>query len=197
MKIIRIIPLIILFSLLFSCEKMEDYSLSQTIFIEDPYYPGLPIYSEWGYNTFGAYIDRKPFVSTDDNLPVKIIVNSDTLHMILRGKMEGQDVDLEFSIKGYSLATYNDLTELDSTTINLKENGRQVKLKIWEDEQILNLIEGELTFDRVQKLFVDEEPDRTIISGHFKLKTFLNDEPIAISYGRFDFGIGYENFYNY
>ena len=84
MKTIRFIPLIILFTLLLACEKAEDYSLSQTIFIEDSYYPGLPIYSEWGYNTFGAYIDRKPFISTDYDLPVKIIVNTDTLHMILR-----------------------------------------------------------------------------------------------------------------
>jgi hypothetical protein len=45
-------------NLLFSCQKMSDYELSGTFFIEDPYYPGLPIYSEWGYNTFGAYIYR-------------------------------------------------------------------------------------------------------------------------------------------
>lgn len=176
---------------------MDDFELSQTVFIEDSYYPGLPIYSEWGYNTFGAYIDRRPFVSTNHDLPVKIIVNPDVLHMNLRGRMDGQEVDLKFSVNGYSPASHYDLTELNNTTINLKESGRQVFLKMGDHNQKLELIEGELKFERVQLLYVDEELTRTIVSGYFQLKTFLNGEPIAISYGRFDFGIGYENFYNY
>ncbi len=183
--------------LFFSCEKMDDFELSQTVFIEDPYYPGLPIYSEWGYNTFGAYIDRRPFVSTNYDLPVKIIVNSDMLHMNLRGVMDGQEVDLKFSVKGYSPASHYDLTGLNNTTIDLKESGRQVFLKLGDHNRELELIEGELRFERVQLLYVDEDLTRTIVSGYFQLKTFLKGEPIAISHGRFDFGIGYENFYNY
>jgi hypothetical protein len=198
MKISRFIYLIMLFPVVFpSCAKMEEFNLSGTVFIEDPYYPGLPVNSEWGYNTFGAYIDRKPFVSTTDDLPVKIIVNTDTLHFTLRGRMGTQNVDLRFSVKGHSPATYFDLTELNNKTFNLKESGRAVTLKIGDVTTILNLIEGELKVNRVQRLYVDEEPTRTIISGEFNLKTFLNNEPIAISYGRFDLGIGYENFYNY
>lgn len=198
MKFIKLQYLIILFAFLFSsCEKMEDFDLTQTVFIEDPYFPGLPIYSEWGYNTFGAYIDRKPFVSTEYELPAKIIVNTDTLHLLLRGYMNGQQVDLTISIKGFPVATSFDLTELDSTIINLKDSGRQVKLKLDGITQILNLIEGELIFKKVQLLYVDEELTRTIVSGYFHLKTFLNAEPISISNGRFDLGIGYENFYNY
>lgn len=198
MKTTRLIFLsILLVSVLASCEKMDDFDLSGTVFIEDPYYPGLPIYSEWGYNTFGAYIDRKPFVSTTDDLPVKIIVNNDTLHLTLRGRMRGENVDLKISIKGPSPATYVELTELDNTTFNLKESGRAVALKIGNATTILNIIEGELVVKRVQRLYVDEESTRTIMSGYINLKTFLNNEPIAISHGRFDFGIGYENFYNY
>ncbi len=198
MKPQRLLYLAILFPLIFSsCSKMEDFSLSETVFIENPYYPGLPIYSEWGYNTVGAYIDRKPFISTAADLPVKIIVNPDTLNLILRGRMGAENVDLKFSIKGYSTATNFDLTELDNTTINLKEGGHFVTLKIGNDTKVLNLIEGELYIKRVQRLIVDEEPMRSIMSGYFNFKTFLNDEPVAISYGRFDLGIGYENFYNY
>jgi hypothetical protein len=198
MKISRFIYLLLLIPVgLFSCSKMEEFNLSGTVFIEDPYYPGLPVNSEWGYNTFGAYIDRKPFISTTDDLPVKIIVNGDTLHFTLRGRMGTQNVDLKFSVKGYSPATYFDLTDLDNKTINLKESGRAVTLKIGNVTTVLNLIEGELTIKRVQRLYVDEEPTRTIISGEFNLKTFLDNEPIAISYGRFDLGIGYENFYNF
>ncbi len=188
-----------IFSLLLnsSCEKTDDFVLSQSVFIEDPYCPGLPVYSEWGYNTFGAYIDRKPFISTDYDLPVKIIVNTDTLHMIMRGTMGGQDVELKFSMKGFSPATHYDLTSLNNMTINLKQSGRKVTMIKNGHVNVLSLIEGEMRFDRVQLLYVDEELTRTIISGHFNLKTFLDGEPAAISYGRFDFGIGYESFYNY
>lgn len=197
MKSLKILlPAILLLIVSSSCNKLDDFNLSGTIFIEDPYYPGLPIYSEWGYNTFGAYIDRKPFVSTSDDLPVKVIVNSDTLNIIFRGRMGSENVDLKFSIKGFSPQTYYDLTELDNTTFNLKEPGRAVTLKTGNVTTVLNLIEGELIIKKVQRLYVDEELSRTIMSGYFNLKTFLNDEPIAISQGRYDLGIGYENFYN-
>lgn len=198
MKTTRILyPLFLLLVLISACSKDEDYNLTETVFIEDPYYPGLPIYSEWGYNTFGAYIDRKPFVSTNADLPAKIFVNTDTMHLIIRGKMEGQNTDIKFSFKGYSFATYFDVVGLDSVTINLKDPNCAVTLKIGNDTKVLKLIEGEIFFKRVQQLYIDEEPTRAIMSGYFKLKTFLNDEPIAISYGRFDLGIGYENFYNF
>ena len=198
MKTLRILfPAILLMLLSSSCQKFEDFSLSSSVFIDDPYFPGLPIYSEWGYNTFGAYIDRKPFTSSMSELPMKMIVNSDTMHMIFRGKMEGNPVDLKFSIKGFNPQTYYDLAGLDNTSINLKELGRAVTLVIGNTTTELNLIEGELIIQRVQRLYVDEELSRSILSGYFNLKTFLNNEPIAISHGRFDIGLGYENFYNY
>lgn len=198
MKSLKIIlTAILMLIIISSCNKLEDLNLSGTIFIEDPYYPGLPIYSEWGYNTFGAYIDRKPFISTSDDLPIKVIVNSDTIHMIFRGRMGSGSVDLKFSIKGFSPKTYYDLTELNNKTFNLKETGRAVTLKIGNATTVLNLIEGELIIKRVQRLYVDEKLSRSIMSGYFNLKTFLNNEPISISHGRYDLGIGYENFFNY
>ena len=66
-----------------SC-SMDDVELSRSVFIPDRTSPGLPEYSEWGYNTFGAYIDRVPFVSGEEE-PAKIYVNSDTLHFFLKG----------------------------------------------------------------------------------------------------------------
>jgi hypothetical protein len=197
MRITKYIALIILGTVVLGCDKMDDFRLTETIFIEDPYAPGLPVYSEWGYNTFGAYIDRKVFISTSYDLPAKIIVNGDILHLILRGRMGSEDVDLKFSIKGYSPATNLDLTELDDTVINLKGTGHSVTLKIGKETSVLQLIEGDLMIKKVQRLYVDEELSRTIMSGYFNFKTFFGDEPVAISFGRFDLGIGYENFYNY
>lgn len=198
MKILRIAFIALPFLLAVqACEKMEDFYLSGTVFIQDPYYPGLPIYSEWGYNTFGAYIDRKPFISTQEDLPAKVIVNGDVIHMILRGRMDAQEVVLTFSFDGFSPKTNYELTELNDTIINLKDVGRSVTMEIGNETLDLELIEGELMFSKVQRLYVDEELTRTIMSGYFQLKTFMDDEPIAISNGRFDLGIGYENFYNY
>lgn len=197
MKNIIFIALAALTVTLTSCMKDDEYSLSETIFIEDSYYPGLPIYSEWGYNTFGAYIDRAPFVSNTSDLPVKIYVNGDTMHFILKGKVNGSDAVLTFHLQGYSPATNFDLVSLDKTFINLKDPGRSATLKIGNTTTELTIIEGELEFKRVQRLILDNDPTRVIMSGYFQLKTFLNGEPAAISNGRFDLGIGYGNFFNF
>lgn len=180
-----------------SCSKTDDVFLSQSIFIEDPYAPGLPIYSEWGYNTFGAYIDRIPFVSNSSYLPLKVIVNSDTLKLIFKGTMGYETVELDFQFKGYAPANYTELIELDNTLFDLMDESCMVVLKTGDSAKLLNLIEGDFHIQRAQRLFVDETLNRTILSGTFRFKTFLDGEPVAVTNGRFDAGVGYENFYNY
>jgi hypothetical protein len=180
-----------------SCSKDDDYFLSESIFIEDPYYPGLPIYSEWGYNTFGAYIDRAPFVSNTTELPVKIYVNSDTLHFILRGL--GKRAACRAHLFDTGLFACR-VFRSDCARQHHYQPERPWQVSHPENRQQhhpLTLIEGELEFKRVQRLYLDEEPTRTIMSGYFQLKTFLNGEPAAISNGRFDLGIGYGNFFNF
>lgn len=180
-----------------SCSKTDDVFLSQTIFIEDPYAPGLPVYSEWGYNTFGAYIDRIPFVSNSGDLPLKVVVNSDTLKLIFKGTMGYETVELDFLFKGYAPANYTELIDLDKTLFDLMDESCTVVLKTGDSARLLNLIEGDFHIQRAQRLFVDETLNRTILSGTFRFKTFLDGEPVAITNGRFDAGIGYENFYNF
>ncbi len=180
-----------------SCHKDDDYFLSESLFVEDPYAPGLPIYSEWGYNTFGAYIDRSPFVSNHTDVPVNIYVTTDTLHMILRGTLNDLPATLTLSIQGYDPASHLALNVLDSTLINLKDPGQSATLKVGNTTTHLTIIEGELFFKKVQRLYVDEEATRTIMAGLFQLKTFINNEPTAISSGRFDLGVGYNNFFSF
>jgi len=198
MKTIKYFSIIIFLSLLFfSCSKMDDIYLTDSVFIEDTNHQGLPIYSEWGYNTFGAYIDKKVFVSVSDEMPAKIFVYNDTMHLMLKGIMNNVSTSLTFSIKGPSPTSEYDLLDLDNTIFDLKEAGRAVKLAIGNDTLDLHIIEGDLHINKVQRLYIDEVSTRAIMSGYFKLKTFLNGEPTAITYGRFDLGIGYENFYNF
>lgn len=192
---ISLLLLIILFA--FSCNMSYEYELQKSVFIEDEMNPGLPIYSEWGYNTFGAYIDRSKFISDENILPSKIIVNGDTLNITLNGYYQDILTNLKFRIVGYSPKDYAELLELNGVKINLKND--QVSVFLTQDSNTtqLQIIEGELYFKRVQLLLVDKEQNQSILSGTFELKTFKNDVPIAIANGRFDLGIGYDNFYNY
>ena len=56
---IHLTLIVILSFLLFGCYNEKDFELNQSVFIEDSLYPNFNIL-EWGYNTFGVYIDRKP-----------------------------------------------------------------------------------------------------------------------------------------
>lgn len=179
-----------------SCSS-ADFELSKTVFVEDVDYPGLPIYSEWGYNTFGAYIDRNVFTSSSYVLPTKIIVNTDTFKLYLKGMMNNQPTTIKFEIKGYAPADYPDLISLNDSVINLKSSDCKVTLENGSSMQVLRIIEGNIRFKRVQNLYVDKSFAKTIVSGTFNFKTFFDGEPVAITNGRFDLGIGYENFYNF
>jgi hypothetical protein len=190
--------LIIAISFIFNaCSYSDDIELSRSVFINDPTNPGLPAYSEWGYNTFGAYIDRKVFVSENYELPTKIIVNGDTLKMQFRGRMNNLPTTLRFWFIGYNPLSFKDLTSFNDKKIDLKSDNCIITYTENNVTKTLRIIEGEMHFVKAQNLYIDKELTRTILSGKFQFKTFFDNEPIAITNGRFDFGIGYENFYNF
>lgn len=188
--------LIIIQAMTTSSCSMSDVELTRSVFIEDKLSPGLPIYSEWGYNTFGAYIDRIPFVSGSQE-PAKIYVNTDTLRFFLKGHYENSNLSIIFSIKGIAPNEYNELTLLNDTIIQLKDSNCQVEMNIGGVDNKMTLIDGALYFKRAQLLYVDKEVMKSILSGEFRFRTFIKGEPTAISNGRFDVGIGYENFYKF
>src|ERR1035437_5306927 len=163
MKTYIILPLVLLLALITGCS--QEYQLQKSVFINDVNNPGLPEYSEWGYNTFGIYIDREAFVSTQTDLPAKIIVNVDTFNFLLRGRWKYQDVTLKFSIRGYSPTDYPDLISLNDSTFNLTSNRILVTYTDQTGETKLNVLEGELFFKRVQKLYVDKVLTESILSG--------------------------------
>lgn len=196
MKKYIVLPLFLLLLIISGCSS-EDYQLEKSVFIEDITNPGLPIYSEWGYNTFGAYIDREVFVSNDSDLPAKIIVNADTFNLSFKGTLDSEIVTLRFTIIGFSPADYPDLVSLNDSTIDLTADNCFITLI--KDTTILRLdvFQGKLYFKRVQNLYVDKVLSETILSGYFNFKTFMHNEPVSISNGRFDVGIGFNNFYNF
>lgn len=187
------VSIIALFS---SCDS-ADFELSKSVFIEDYDYPGLPVYSEWGYNTFGMYIDRGVFVSSEEVFPVKIIVNPDTMNITFSGRYNEVPATLRISLIGYAPADYPELIGLNDSVVDLKDSNCIVTLKYANETTTLKIIQGSIVFKRVQNLYVDKEFAKTILSGTIAFKTFMSNEPVAITNGRFDLGVGYENFYYY
>lgn len=134
----------------------NDYFLEQSVFVEDSENPGLPEYSEWGYNTFGAYIDRQAFVSTSHDMPAKIIIYPDTLNLILTGEKNGLKTVLKFSFIGYSPKEYINLVELDGDTIDLTDRNKCIITYTESNNSVVELapFNGDFIFNRVQNLYV-------------------------------------------
>jgi hypothetical protein len=190
---------ILLISIIAISGCSDNDELSETITILDEN-GDLPIYSEWGYNTFGAYYDRKVFMSRSDILPLKVIVNSSGTNFVMKGELNsydyyGNQTSIVFNISDFKPTKYRDLLVLNDSVFDLENNNYSVFMVSNYDTTNLTIIEGNLYFKKVQDLYVDDKPTEVILSGLFRLKALENGEPITISDGRFDLAIGYNNFY--
>lgn len=197
-----IIPIFLLVAVLaFSCKK--ESSLERTVFTPDPESPELPEYSEWGYNTFGAYYERQAFISTNSFVPLKIIETNGKTSLLLNGELTDQgylaDKNMVLEIKFPTIwaNNYTDLVWLNNTTFNLNDTNIAVIITINNVATVASVFNGEFKFKRVQKLIVDGALAEIIISGTFEIQALVNNVPISISNGRFDFGVNNSNFYKY
>jgi hypothetical protein len=189
--------------LIAGCSK--DYELEKSVFINDSQYPDLPEYSEWGYNTFGAYYDRQAFISNNNIVPVKCTVTDSLFSFILSGQLgsnsyysnEDNSMSFKFQILGFLPEDYTQLIQLNSTTIDLKKPGNRVIITNSSVIDTVTIIEGSLKFKRAQILIVDTKQVEVILSGYFDFKILINNEPMTISNGRYDVGVGEDNFYLY
>jgi len=179
----------------------DDSELKRSIFIKDPEYAGLPKYSEWGYNTFGAYINDETFASGDIQAPA-IIESTDTSMSFALSGEKGNDISgktrmsMTFVIPGFAPENYQDLTFLDDSTINLQLSACRVLITMGTIQYAADTLSGELRFKRVQNLFVDLNPKEIILSGTFEFNAYLNAQPIHVFHGRFDVGIDPGTFYH-
>jgi len=190
--------LIVLVQLTWSCEKQQEYDLRESVYIEDVEYKGLPQYSEWGYNTFGAYYDREVFISNNLEVPVKLFVNNGKSSFIFHGQKGangGKDMIVTFNFDNYLPTQYTDLLVLNDSILDLKTPNCSITIEIDGKSEPCQVINGYIHFKRVQDLFVDGEHRQVILSGRFEFQVLMDNYPIAISDGRFDVGIGYANFF--
>jgi hypothetical protein len=185
------------------CSKENE--LEKTVLTYDTEYTDLPAYSEWGYNTFGAYYDREIFISNNDIVPAKVIVSNNAMSFVLDGQKgnvnyysgSNNEMTMTFKMSGFTPEQYTNLTVLNDTILDLTNPTYQVLVSIDTIEYTVNILSGELTFKRAQNLLVDKKQIEVILSGYFDFKAIINKKPVTISNGRFDVGISPDNFYSY
>ena len=196
--------------LLSACKKETE--LKKTIFIPDENFSDLPEYSEWGYNAFGAYYDRELFVSNNSKVPAKIVNTGGKTTFTLKGQLGAYEyyysyrhyyfdkypvMTMTFEVNNFSPQTYSDLINLDKTTIDLTESPSAVSVMIDTAKYGVKILSGTFEFKRAQNLIVDKSPIEVILSGTFEFQALFGGEPISVSLGRFDVGIGPDNFFKY
>jgi hypothetical protein len=194
--------ILVLFS---SCE--QDNDLKESIMIYDTDFTDLPVYSEWGYNTFGAYYDREVFISNDNKVPVKVIVTNNETSFVFTGRKgsssyyygDNKEMVMTFKMKDFAPASYKDILVLNDTILDLKNPAYTIILSINNVKDTVEILSGEFHFKRAQNLIVDKKQIEVILSGYFSFKARVFDEelPITVSEGRFDVGISSDNYYIY
>lgn len=190
--------------ILASCSK--EFELDKSVFIPDKDYPDLPAYTEWGYNTFGALYDRELFLYNEFSVPVKVINTGGKTSFTFKGhKAESgsyyynnsNSMSLNFDLNGFLPSSFSDLIKLNDTIIDLTSPLCKVSLMTDTVKHQVVVLNGTLNFKRAQNLFVDKKQIEVILSGTFEIHALIENEPTSISAGRFDVGIGPDNFFKY
>ncbi len=197
--------------ILTSCESAQ-YDLDRSINIPDEVYSELPAYSEWGYNTFGAFYERKLFIYSNSEVPAKVTYTNNLARLCFKGLLRepstydgyygdyyysGEPMTLIFDLPEFHPDTYSDLVELNEKNFSLKDPKMNVTAIISLDTIDLNIFNGELQIRKANQLMVDDEPVGVILSGYFGFQALVNGTPVSMSYGRFDVNIDQYDFAKY
>jgi hypothetical protein len=180
---------------------VDDSDLHRTIFVRDKINTDLPQYSEWGYNTFGAYINDEVFVSGDQYWdPAGLLPGDTAMTLSFHGEKRSKARDTTDMIMYFVIprnSPHNDqyLLSLNDMVIDLKTSSSQVQIMSDTTLYPVTINTGELHFIRVQNLLVDNNPEETILSGTFEFEGIMNGKPVSVSLGRFDVGVNY--YFNY
>lgn len=182
-----------------ACSKSD---FKETQYIEDPNYPGLPIYSEMGYNTFGAYINEEAFSVSyyGSNRPFYLVADRECLAMTLYGWCDGINFNMIFTLPidtTYHLQNYQSLIALEGKTFNIDTD--PTSCNVYFDgiypPEIESIYSGYFSFEKVRQVMVDKENTEVVVAGKFQFRAFT-PEGICIDVvgGRFDLGVDDTNF---
>ena len=183
-----------------ACSK-SDFKEIQ--YISDPDFPGLPIYSEMGYNTFGAYINEKVFYSNWSERPFYLVADRESLTMTLYGWNDNNNLNMVFTLpidSSYHLEDYHSLLALDGKKfeIDTTPTSCNVKFEGYYSPEIESIYSGYIKFEKVQQVIVDKTDAEVVVSGKFQFRAFTPDGTrIDVTGGRFDLGVDNANFVNF
>ena len=191
-KILTFALLVFVFT---SC-TVEDLYIEESVFIPDPEIPGLPIYSEMGYNTFGVRYERELITQKSGSYPLKIFVKNNVTSFVFTGRSDWlHDYEITIKMSDYLPEDIDDLLDLNQTTYDLKAKSIEVDLEYNNSSKDIEIISGEFEVKKAQRLKVDGEEKGIILSGVFQFKAYVDDVPVAFSLGRYDVLLGYSNFF--
>lgn len=189
---------------LWACSNETE--LKKSIFLPDPDAYPLPQYSEWGYNTFGAFYDRQAFISNDISVPVKVINDKGQTSLVFTGMLSANGnynygyedpFTMTIQLSGFNPTTYIDLMSLHNSTLDLTNPDHKVELQGGDSTYQVEVLEGKFEVRHARDLLVDNQPEEVILSGVFEFRALINGTPVTISNGRFDVGVSNFNFYKY
>lgn len=180
-----------------SCKK--ETTLGGSYIIPDPANPSLPIYSESGYNAFGAMFDDNSMTKSQYQYNSGFVyITTDTMSVFKMNFVlyPYGTVAIDFKLKDMFPSNYAELLALDGKTYNFKEPNSSFALYRDGTPVDYQLIDGEIEFHKAQPLRIDEIVSGTVLSGYFSMKFIVDNQPHSIYDGRFDVSVQDHNFYD-
>lgn len=185
-----------------ACDKAD---FKETIYEEDPNYPGLASYSELGYNTFGAYLNNQAFSIPryGSNRPFYLVADREGLSMTLYGQCGSYELSMTFDIpleSSFVLNDYHDLLSLDKQRFDIGTTDDNCTILIEGNQApvIDSIYSGWISFEKIHQVIVDKKDEEVIVAGKFQFRAFTPEGTrIDVVGGRFDLGVNETNFVNF
>lgn len=177
------------------CSYDFDYRISNSVFIEDAENPGLPIYSEKGYNSFGVYWGLTPLSTVRPHDQSIIMVRNDSCHIRFSGSTGLDIYTLQVSFPEYIPHSFTDLLSLQERKFDLAQS--ECVISLFSGLYPLNFKpkEGSFMVKKAQNMYIDKKLQSVVLSGIFSFTANIDNIPITFSNGRFDMQFGEENFF--
>jgi hypothetical protein len=136
-------------------------------------------------------------------VPVKVVYENNKTSIVFTGQKGTGYYAYENSFRmtlilsDFHPLTYADLISLHDTTLELTDPRYEIQLSDDTSDYATEILNGTFRINRAQHLRVDNKPEEVILSGVFEFQARINGEPVTVSTGRFDLGVGEDNFYRY
>lgn len=208
MKTLRILAMLCATAAIFiSCSKDDDYKyeLQETVWVSDENEPKLPMYTEQGYNTFGARFNREYFLSYRNGSQFPCLFSSkenNKLEMTFNGHVSSKGMQLKIVFPcGQAIRSWKEMVALNGKTIDLTDPNVVVTTSYVDnydntsESYTITPHNGSITFKKVNLLNIDGVVREAVVAGEFNFGYEYNGNRYIISSGRFDIGVDEDIFW--